>query len=211
MEPCACDVSHAPKRVALTGGPGGGKTAFLEAVRRSFCRHVVVLPEAASILFGGGFPRRDTPAPRRAAQRAIYRVQVELERGELEEHRAAVVLCDRGTVDGAAYWDGPEGELWAEVGTSREAELRRYDAVLHLRSPPASAYDRVNPVRIESAEEAAELDRRIELAWRGHPRRAFVDSERDFLRKLGRALELLRREVPACCARHELEGVEPSA
>ncbi len=45
--------------VSLVSSPGAGKTALLELIRQSFCRHVVVLPEAASIVFGGGFPRHD--------------------------------------------------------------------------------------------------------------------------------------------------------
>src|SRR5688500_11067731 len=95
---CECaPSSHDAKLVVLTGGPGAGKTAVLEAVRRSFCRHIGVLPEAASILFGGGFPRRDTPAARACGQRAIFRVQAELERMALDEREAAVALCDRGT------------------------------------------------------------------------------------------------------------------
>ncbi len=46
------------RRVVLTGGPGAGKTAALEVIRRLYAPHVQVLPEAASIVFGGGFPRR---------------------------------------------------------------------------------------------------------------------------------------------------------
>ena len=47
---CSCPVGALPglpARIVLTGGPGGGKTAVLEVVRRHFCEHVVVLPEAA--------------------------------------------------------------------------------------------------------------------------------------------------------------------
>jgi predicted ATPase len=86
----------------LTGGPGAGKTALLEMIRQSFCSHVHVLPEAASIIFGGGFPREDDDRSRRAAQRAIFFVQRELE-AIGDSHNAAVVLCDRGTIDGLAY------------------------------------------------------------------------------------------------------------
>ena len=35
--PCACVGPHPHKRIVLTGGPGAGKTAVLELVRRSFC------------------------------------------------------------------------------------------------------------------------------------------------------------------------------
>lgn len=118
----------------LTGGPGAGKTAVLEVVRQSFCRHVRVLPEAAGILLGGGFPRDDNPASRRAAQRAIYYTQLELE-SIVDDDGESVTLCDRGTVDGGAYWPGP-GDLWSAVGTTRAPQLSRYDAVIR---PPTHA------------------------------------------------------------------------
>jgi hypothetical protein len=133
MRSCTCQEDHSRKRIVLTGGPGAGKTAVLELVRQYFCEHVRILPESASILFGGGFPRGMDPGSGRASQRAIFYVQRELERGA-DSGKPAIVLCDRGTVEGSAYWIGP-GELWPEVGTTREAELRRYDAVIHLRTP----------------------------------------------------------------------------
>jgi hypothetical protein len=71
MVVCECSDVHKRRRVVLSGGPGAGKTALLELIRQSFCSHVKVLPEAASIVFGGGFPREDDPLCRRAAQRAI--------------------------------------------------------------------------------------------------------------------------------------------
>src|SRR5690242_15099817 len=65
MRTCACREDHRKrKRVVLTGGPGAGKTAVLELVRQSFCSHVHVLPEAAGILFTGGFPRGSKPLER---------------------------------------------------------------------------------------------------------------------------------------------------
>jgi predicted ATPase len=198
MKDCHCTKVHPHRRIVLTGGPGAGKTAVLELVRQSFCQHVRVLPESASILFRGGFPRSDRPSDRRAVQRAIFHVQRELERAEDERDNASIVLCDRGTVDGAAYWPGP-GDFWENVGTAREAELARYDAVLHLRVPPVAGYNHDNPVRVESAAEAAAIDERIARAWEGHPRRHFVDSTREFVAKAQAAIGLLEQELPACC------------
>ncbi len=86
--------SEGIRRVVLTGGPGGGKTAVLEVARKHFGERLLVLPEAATIVFGGGFPRGTSGPARRAAQRAIFRVQVELESMALEEGRAQAVLCD---------------------------------------------------------------------------------------------------------------------
>ena len=201
MKPCDCREQHVPRRVVLTGGPGAGKTAVLELIRFFFCDHVTRLPEAAGIVFAGRFPRSERPPLRQAAQRAIYHVQRELE-AVADTENPAVVLCDRGTVDCAAYWAG-DGDLFSAVGTTRAIELARYDAVIHLRTPTSPhAYNRENPLRIESMEEAAAIDARIALEWSAHSRVLVVDPTEDFLHKAARALALLRREVPECCRHH---------
>jgi hypothetical protein len=109
------------------------------------------------------------------------------------------VLCDRGTVDSAAYWPGP-GELWTDVGSTLEEQLRRYDTVIHLRTPASDrGYHNLNPLRLETAAQAAETDRRIEQLWSSHPRRFLVEAESDFVHKARRALDIIRAELPACC------------
>jgi predicted ATPase len=199
---CRCtEVGHEPSLVVVTGGPGAGKTALLEVVQRHFCEHVAVLPEAASILFSGGFPRRPGATAQRAAQRAIFHVERQLERLETDERHAAVVLCDRGTLDGLAYWPGSPADFFSDLGTTLDAELARYTAVIHLRVPgQGNGYDHRNPVRTESAREAAAIDEKILEVWSGHPRRHVVESAPSFMEKVGRALEALRAELPACCA-----------
>lgn len=203
--PCRCDLSRLPEiadRVVLTGGPGGGKTAALEVVRRHFCEHVVVLPEAASLLFGGGFPRVPNDGARRAAQRAIFHVQIELESAAAALGDVGLVLCDRGVVDGAAYWpDGVDG-LFASVGTRRAHVLRRYAGVIHLRTPDVAGYDHSNPLRVESAADAATIDARIYDAWEGHPRRVVIPAEADFVHKLSATLEAVHAFLPECCRGH---------
>jgi predicted ATPase len=191
-------MQHKRKTIVLTGGPGAGKTAVLELVRQEFCAHIHVLPEAAGIVFGGGFPRNGSLEWRRGAQRAIFFVQRELERTGQEEN-AAIVLCDRGTVDGAAYWPGPES-LWDSVGTTLERELSRYDAVIHLRTPPIDGgYNHTNPLRVETALAAAQIDAQLLAIWDGHPRRFVVPPSPDFLQKAARTVEILKSEVPDCC------------
>ena len=201
MRACACREPHEPRHVVLTGGPGAGKTAILELIRQSFCQHVKVLPEAAGIVFGGGFPRGESVGLRQAAQRAIFYVQRELETAADGEN-PAVVLCDRGTIDGAAYWPNQD-DLWSSVGTTLEEQLKRYDAVIHLRTPTIdNGYNRTNPLRIESAADATDIDGRIERLWQGHPRRFIVEATPDFMEKASRAIEILRAEMPECCRRH---------
>ena len=59
-------------RIVLTGGPGGGKTTAADLYRREIGEKVVVVPEAAMILFSGGFPRmRDHGAARAVTDRPM--------------------------------------------------------------------------------------------------------------------------------------------
>src|SRR5262249_25080846 len=44
------------RRIVVTGGPGGGKTTAADMFRREMGPALVVVPEAATILFAGGFP-----------------------------------------------------------------------------------------------------------------------------------------------------------
>lgn len=198
---CSCANAHEMRRVVLTGGPGAGKTAVLELVKKSFCQHVLVLPESAGIVFGGGFPRRPDVMSAQAAQRAIYYVQRELEIAA-DGQNPAVVLCDRGTVDGGAYWVG-KPDLWTAVGTTLPTQTSRYSTVIHLRVPSADGgYDRSNPLRVENANEARRIDRHIASLWAGHPNYFAIEAEPTFIEKAARVLEVLKLQVPECCRHH---------
>ena len=203
MTICPCTLVHHPRRIVLTGGPGAGKTAVLELIRRSLCGHVRVLPESAGIIFGGGFPRMTSLEGRRAAQRAIFHVQCELE-ATAEPPEVAIALCDRGTLDSMAYWPGPD-DMMAAVGSTVEQQLARYHAVIHLRVPPAWQYTQDNPLRIENAAEARAIDERIAAVWANHPRVYDVPAHENFLAKATHAIAIVRGELPACCRQHAMQ------
>jgi predicted ATPase len=198
---CGCANRHGVRRVVLTGGPGAGKTAVLELVKLSFCQHVTVLPEAASIVFGGGFPRSMEVEWAQAAQRAIFYVQRELETAA-EYGNPAVVLCDRGTPDGSAYWVG-RPDMWTSLETTLSAQLPRYAAVIHLRVPSIEqGYNNSNPLRLETAAGAKRIDDRIARLWERHPRYFSIGPEESFIDKAKRVLDVLASEVPECCRHH---------
>jgi len=195
----------------LTGGPGAGKTAILELMRQSFCSHVRLLPEAAGIVFGGGFPRDDDPGCRRAAQRAIFHVQRELEAAG-DTHNPAIVLCDRGTLDGLAYWPGSIEDFCSSLNTTVAAELARYHAVVHLRTPSEKdGYNHQNPLRTETPDAAAAIDERIAEAWAQHQRRFVVEPSPTFFEKAAEALDVLRRELPECCREHAVQAIDAAS
>ena len=113
-------------RIVLTGGPGGGKTTAADLFRREIGERVVIVPEAATILFQGGFPRSHEPHASRFAQTTIFHVQRNLEDVQAALYPGRTLLCDRGTVDGAAYWPGEPHHYFNAVGTTLETELRRF-------------------------------------------------------------------------------------
>jgi hypothetical protein len=178
-------------RIALTGGPGGGKTTAADLLRREIGEKVVIVPEAATLLFSGGFPRLDDKHPRRAAQRAIYHVQRNLEDAQAARYPDRVLLCDRGTVDGAAYWpDGEPPSFFEAVGSSLEQELTRYDAVLFFESAAVGdmRIEGGNPMRVESNARAVELDTKLRELWSRHPRFHHIPHVDSFFEKLRHGL-----------------------
>ena len=182
--------------IVITGGPGAGKTAVLEMAKRGSDCHFAILPESAGIVFGGGFWRLGSRSGVSAAQRAIYHVQRELETMIADEGLWSGAICDRGTLDGLAYWPGTEASYFKAVGSSHAKELARYAAVIHLRTPSLeNGYNHQNRLRIESAEEAAKIDARIARIWRRHPSYFSIESSGDFNFKAARALELIAAQI----------------
>lgn len=181
-------------RIVLTGGPGGGKTTAADLFRREIGERVVVVPEAATLLFSGGFPREGSAYARQAAQRAIYHVQRNLEDAQSARYPNRILLCDRGTIDGAAYWPGDPAEFFEAVGTTEEQELARYDAVIFFESAAVGgiAVEGGNPARIESNREAVALDAGLRAIWSKHPRFVVVPHRESFLNKIMGGLAILQ-------------------
>lgn len=207
--PCSCkEVGHHARLVVLTGGPGAGKTAVLELVRKTLCEHIAILPEAASVLFGGGFWRLDSNSGKQAAQRAIYHVQEEMQNLVINERKWALGLCDRGTLDGLAYWPGTEAEFYSSLKTEKEIELKKYLAVIHLKSPSLEmGYNHQNPIRTESAALASQIDQRIHNIWKSHPHYSCIESTSNFIEKVSEAVRQIQLLVPECCKKH-LQAVQ---
>ena len=126
-------------------------------------------------------------------------MQRELESLAAASAKTGTLLCDRGTLDGLAYWPGSWDDYFEDLGTTFDIELARYAMVIHLRVPDANSGYTNDAVRGESAREAGEIDARLEDVWAAHPHRVFVESSLDFVRKAQRALALIRGEL-ICCA-----------
>ncbi|MEC9282406.1 MAG: AAA family ATPase [Bdellovibrionota bacterium] len=186
---------QAKGRIVLTGGPGGGKTTAAELLKREFREEVVLVPEAATLLFTGGFPRSNDPFILEATQKAIYEVQKSLEDVQNVHFPGRYLLCDRGTLDSAIYWPhGPENFL-ETMGSSIESELNRYSAVVFFQSAAVgdSAIDDGNPVRNESLSEAKTLDQELFKIWSKHPNFHHIPHEKSFFEKIKKAFHQIEK------------------
>lgn len=184
-------------RIALTGGPGGGKTTAADLFRREIGDSVVIVPESATMLFSGGFPRGGGDLADRAAQHAIYHVQRNLEDRQSACYPDRILLCDRGCIDGAAYWPGTPDSFFKSLDTNLQDELDRYDAVIFFESAAVGGLDIEggNPIRNEDQEEAVRLDNKLRLLWSQHSRFILVPHNRSFFHKITSGLASLENIV----------------
>lgn len=182
-------------RIVLTGGPGGGKTTAADLFRREIGDEIVVVPEAATLLYSGGFPRLGEKAVREATQKAIYHVQRNLEDAHAAHYPERVLLCDRGAIDGAVYWPKETLGFFKSLNTNLDAELKRYDAVIFFETAAVGgiSIEGGNPVRIESIKEALALDKKLKSLWSQHPNFIFVPHNKSFIKKINAALKQLTK------------------
>ena len=189
-------------RIAVSGGPGAGKTTLWRAVAEAHSARVIAVSEVATLMFSHVFPRVQNETERRAVQRAIFNVQHSLE--QVYESRLGpgqVLWCDRGVPDGGGYWPEGHDRFFESMQTELRAELSRYAAVLFLESAavggmPLSAG---NATRTEDLATAVELDRRLQEVWSAHPNFHVIPVERDFSIKIARGLALAEQLLTELC------------
>jgi predicted ATPase len=192
-------------RVAITGGPGAGKSTVAARLAAELAGSVVVVPEVATHLLGGFFPRIADAEERRAVQRAIYHVQINLESVHRKRAGAGTVLVfDRGLLDGAAYWpDGSDAFFEAVCGDAAAARAR-YDAVVFLETAAVGGLPisgegvhSQNVARTEGQQEAVRVDLLLRQVWSPHPNFCFVGYTATFEQKVDAALAQIRALIGA--------------
>jgi predicted ATPase len=161
------------KRIVLTGGPGAGKTVISSAIAAAHPARYVRVPEAATEVYDHLQTRWDRLdlEGRRDVQRRIYHLQRQQEDALAAKHPDKILLLDRGTTDGAAYWpEGPD-DYWRDLGTTAAAELARYDTIIWLETAAALGlydHDASNPCRFEDPAAAIRSGKLLLQLWSGH-------------------------------------------
>jgi predicted ATPase len=181
------------QKIVLTGGPSAGKTTLLQALAKGFFDKIATVPETATILYKGGFHRNEDEGSKYFIQRAIYFVQKESEDLVCYQNPKKHIICDRGTLDGLAYWPRSEGDFFNSLMTTKEKELNRYQWIIHLDTACQSGYDLSNPIRIETPEQALLLNKKIKEIWSDHPQVFVIPAQGDFIKKLRLAKSIVEK------------------
>ena len=165
-------------------------------LKETFGNKIELVPEAATMIFSGGFPRKDGSREHvETAQRLIYFSSLHLEDLAMATSKADLIVCDRGTVDGAVYWPGGIEDFFASMGTTLDAELARYDAVIHSPAVGCGVYQSTR-VRTETLEVASQIDRKILKIWEKHPNRLVIPSMNHFFQKAGIIKDFIETLLP---------------
>jgi hypothetical protein len=145
----------------------------------------------------GGFPRYPEKDAVRSAQLAIFHVQRNLEDIQAARYPDRILLCDRGTIDGAAYWPEDNGDFFESLETSLEAELARYDGVIFFESAAVGGLgiEGGNPARRETLAEAVVLDAKLRSYWSQHKNFVVVHHNESFFKKISYGLAILDEMV----------------
>jgi CYTH domain-containing protein len=167
---------------------------------------VLVVPEVATKLIGGGISPKDPKLGFPAFQRLVVTDLVHQEATFLAaaRHFAAagekvVVLPDRGGIEGVAYLGGDEPGFAAMVKEFgwQPGDLceGRYHAGIHLVTAAIGAekhYSLRNKARYETPEEAIAIDGLLARSWLRHPHLRVIDNRTDFPTKLKRMLDEIK-------------------
>mmetsp|Transcript_63738 Transcript_63738/g.120650 ORF Transcript_63738/g.120650 Transcript_63738/m.120650 type:complete len:466 (-) Transcript_63738:137-1534(-) len=204
-------------RIVITGGPCAGKTTSMAVLRKRLENmgwRVFLVPEAATMLFHNGARFLDFL---KQGESGLVMFQVHLAQLQMRlEHtmhemaaqsgERAVVLCDRGVIDGKAYCTP---QAWSyvlnELGQS-EAHLRdrRYDAVIHLVTAANGAEKFYTleqaegagaSARTETLDEARQQDQKTVQAWVGHEHFYVLENNTNFERKINRAVDRVLKAI----------------
>ena len=189
--------------VALTGGPCGGKSSLMNALRERGSlggRELFFVPEAATILINQGHDVTDVVN----FQTEVLGLQLELEgeaiRQAQERDVPSVIICDRGTIDGSAYCTD---EQWSQIvdayGCTRDELSSRYGLVVHLASVAADVPEAYttgnNEARFEDLEGAVAQEQRTLAAWSAHPNRIVLRGYPTLAGKLEAAIAAIELSI----------------
>ena len=185
-------------KIAITGGPCGGKTTGLSYIERFFTKlgyKVVFVGETATELILSG-ASGNVFAKYTDFEKSIIKLQRLKEQYYMElcktlPYDKILLVCDRGCMDCKTYMSNEEWQKVLQDLDLSEVDLRDdYDAVFHLVTAAKGAEEFYttanNNARSETIEQARALDDKTINSWTGHPHLRVIDNSTNFESKMKR-------------------------
>ena len=204
------DVYMEILKIALTGGPCGGKTTSIQAIEEEFKEkgyHVIVVPEAATILINSGIrPFGNNALTMDGFQKYVMETQLFLEeqatKAAKEIDAPTIIVCDRGLLDDKAYVsDETFKKLIKDFNVTQFELLNRYNLVIHLTTAADGKEEYYttsnNGARIETPEEARQKDRRTLESWLGHDNLKIMGNDTNFETKIANVIREIYQMLKA--------------
>lgn len=193
--------------IVLTGGPCSGKSSSLAYLTEKLSDQgfmVFVVPETATLITNSGIDRRKMDRSNQVItyEEAIFDMQLAFEEiykttvTKVFPEKKKIILLDRGIMDIRAFMPEKAFRDILRRKNISEMELRdRYNGVIHLVTAADGAIDFYtgdnNPARIETPQEAIEIDIKIRESWLGHPHLKVIDNTTDFDGKISRTFSAI--------------------
>jgi len=188
-------------RVLFTGGPGAGKSSAMACLRERLSKqgyHVLFVPETATRLFSNCGFDPSWPGTKKWVEFHYISIRYQMEQEEAAMQMArlhgkpAVVLCDRGVLDGKLFCsDDQWSEILEGMKLTEDQLFRRYDVVLHMTTCARGLQEHYgygpgssNPERFHNPEQAKDTDLLAEKIFENHPQVRTVLNFEEFDEKM---------------------------
>lgn len=204
-------------KIALTGGPGSGKSTCLSKLERSLSERgykVFIVPETATELIPNGIYPSDV-LPLLDFQRIVLEKQIHKEKiydeiANFWPSEDVIILYDRTVLDGMVFVKEDEFKnLLKNQNLTLLSALERYDMVIHLitaaeEAPefylwnnPESEEEGNNAARSEPPELAIERDHKSRKIFVKHPHFRIINSSKSFDDKVNKLIEEVHNFIGA--------------
>lgn len=210
-------------KIALTGGPAGGKTSVLKAINAlvenkedSDYKNIIYLndtkiklitiPETATELISNGI----TPVEAKSVydfQNILFAIQKSKESNALQTVKfgydvdVCLFIYDRGLLDGRAYLNNKDefNCIVAENDMKELEILDNYDLVIDLLSTATCAPKKYNlgsnKARFEDVEWAKSIDNLTSTAWAGHRNLKLFSSDMPFKDEIEEVIKYIKSYI----------------
>ncbi len=178
-------------KVVLTGGPSSGKSTLSHHLKAFYSTKIHVCPEAAEMIFRGGFPRLEDSVGLTERQYAIFHLQKALaEISPTINPNAEILLFDRGLLDGLCYWP----DTWQSFADKMKIDIadtrKEYDLIIQLGVAHSSDYQNTS-FRPENQQTSLKMEQKLAEIWRPHSNYHFVPYTLNWDDKIKTCLELI--------------------